>query len=249
MNSRILHKALVTITAVLALGLAAWGQCSNANVTGKYGFEINGFTKNAQPISVAGYLKADGKGTFKGTESASIGGTIFTNVPITGTYSINADCTGSAITKVQKSVNHFNLVVVSGGKSLQTVSADSGNVETEIVQAQGKTTCTLAGLKGSFGIQSSGMFLTIGSVAFDGVFTLDGKGVVSGKESGSIAGSIFTWLPASGTYTVASNCTGTMAITVSGQTQHLSFVVTNGGKGMLLVETDANTVVSGFGQQ
>jgi hypothetical protein len=59
MISRIVHKALLTVGAVLALGLAAWGQCSDANVTGKYGYAINGFAKNAQPISLAGYLKAD----------------------------------------------------------------------------------------------------------------------------------------------------------------------------------------------
>jgi hypothetical protein len=249
MISRIFHKGLLTVTAVLALGLGAWGQCSNANVTGKYGFVISGFAKNAQPISAEGLIKADGKGTFKGMESGSFGGTIFTNVPVSGTYSINPDCTGSAITKVQKAVNHFNLVVVSGGKTLQVVGADAGNVETETIQAQGKATCTLAGRKGTFGIQANGMFLGVGSVAFDGVFTLDGNGKVSGRESGSLDGSIFTGQSASGTYTIAPNCLGTMAITVLGQTEHSSFVVTNGGKGMLLVETDKNSVVSGSGQQ
>jgi hypothetical protein len=249
MNSRILHRALLTVSVVLTLGLAAWGQCSDANVTGKYGFSISGFAKNAQPLSLAGYLKADGKGTFTATESGSIGGTIVMNVPVTGTYSINADCTGTAITKITKAVNHFNPVVVSGGKGLQAVGADSGNVETETVQAQGKETCTLAGLKGTFGIQAKGMFLGVGSVAFDGVFTFEGNGKVTGVESGSLDGAIFTGQSASGTYTVASNCTGTMAITVENQTEHSSFVVTNGGKGLLLVETDADTVVSGFGQQ
>jgi hypothetical protein len=249
MNSRIVHKGLLTVSAVLALGVAAWGQCSDATVTGKYGFVDSGFAKNAEPVAFAGYLKADGKGTFTATESGSVGGTIVTNVPVTGTYSINADCTGTAITKTKGSVNHFNLVVVSGGKSLQTVSADAGIVQTETVQAQGKATCTLAGLKGTFGIQSSGMFLGVGSVAFDGIFTFDGEGKVAGVESGSLDGAIFTRQSASGTYTVASNCTGTMAIMVENQTEHSSFVVTNGGKGMLLVETDADTVVSGFGQQ
>jgi len=249
MNSRILHKSLLNVSAVVALSLAVWGQCSDANVTGKYGFGIHGFAKNAQPISIAGYIKADGKGTFTATESGSIGGTIFTNVPVSGTYSINPDCTGSAIVKAPKAVNHFNLVVVSGGKSLQTVSADAGNVEIEVVQAQGKAACTLAGLKGTFGIQSSGTFLGVGSVAFDGVFTLDGSGKVSGIESGSLDGAIFTRQSVSGSYTVASNCTGTMTIMIGNQTEHSSFVVTNGGKGMLLVETDPNTVVSGFGQQ
>ncbi len=249
MISRIMHQGLLTVSAVLALGLGAWGQCSDATVTGKYGFVVSGFAKNAQPVVFAGYLKADGKGTFKATESGSVGGTIITNTPVTGTYSINADCTGSAVTKTNKAVNHFNLVVVSGGKSVQTVNADAGNVEIETLQAQGKATCTLAGLKGTFGIQASGTFLGVGSVAFDGLFTLDGKGNLTGVESGSLDGSIFTAQSATGTYTVASNCTGTMAITVLKQTEHSSFVVTNGGKGLLLVETDADTVVSGFGQQ
>jgi hypothetical protein len=89
----------------------------------------------------------------------------------------------------------------------------------------------------------------VGAVALDGLFSLDGKGNVTGTESGSIAGSIFTGQAVSGAYSVASNCTGTLTVTVLGQTEHSSFVVTNGGKGMLVLETDANTVVSGFGQQ
>jgi hypothetical protein len=251
MISRILHEGLLIVTAVLGLGLAAWGQCSNANVTGKYGFGSGGLDKNGKPISVLGYIKANGKGTFTGTETGSDDGTVFTNVPVAGTYSINSDCTGSGTSKLkgQKMTNHFTLVVVSGGKNLQTLSTDAPNVQTGTVQAEGKVTCTLAGLKGNFGLEASGVFLGVGAVALDGLFTLDGKGNVSGTESGSIAGSIFTGQSISGTYTVASNCTGTMAVTVLGQTEHSSFVVTNSGKGLLIVETDANTVVSGFGQQ
>jgi hypothetical protein len=251
MNSRILHKSLLIVTSVLALGLAAWGQCSNTNVTGKYGFAGNGFDNNGKPISFLGYIKANGKGSFTGTETGSADGTVFTNVPLTGTYSVNPDCTGSGTAKLkgQKTVNHFNLVVVSGGKSFQILNTDAPNVQAGNVQAQGKATCTVAGVKGSFGIEVSGVFLGVGAVVFDGLFTLDGKGNVSGSESGSIAGSIFTGQSVSGTYTVASNCTGTMTLMVLGQTEHSSFVVTNSGKGMLVVETDANTVVSGFGQQ
>lgn len=251
MISRILHKGLLIVAAVLALGLAAWGQCSNANVTGKYGFSSTGLDKNGTPIAAIGYIKADGKGTVKGTETGSDDGAVFTNVPLTGTYSINADCTGSGTSKLkgQKTTNHFNLVVVSGGKNLQTLSTDTPNVQTGTVQAQGKATCTVAGLKGNFGVEASGVFIGVGAVALDGLFTLDGKGNVTGTESGSIAGSIFTGQSVSGTYTVASNCTGTIAATVLGQTLHSSFVVTNGGKGLLLVGTDAGTIISGFGQQ
>jgi hypothetical protein len=250
MISRILHKGLLMVTAVLALGLGAWGQCSDANLTGKYGFSGGGLDKHGTPISFVGYINANGKGTYAGTETASIDGTVFTNVPLTGTYSIKSDCTGSGTSKLkgQSTTGHFTLVVVSG-KNLQILSTDAPNVQTGTVQAQGKATCTLAGLKGNYGIEASGVFIGVGAVAFDGLFSLDGTGKVSGTESGSIAGTIFTGKSVSGTYTVASNCTGTMTVTVLGQTEHSSFVVTNSGKGLLLVETDATTVVSGFGQR
>lgn len=251
MISRILHKSLLIVAAVLALGLAAWGQCSNANVTGKYGFFGSGQDKNGHPIAFLGYINANGTGAFSGTETGSDDGAVFTNVPLTGTYSIKSDCTGTVTSKLkgQKMTNHSALVVLSGGKSLQSLSTDAPNVQTGTAQARGKVTCTLAGLKGNFGIEASGVFSGVGAVALDGLFVLNGKGNVSGSESGSIAGSIFTRQSISGTYTVASNCTGTMTFTVLGQTEHSSFVVTNGGKGMLLVETDAGTVVGGFGQQ
>jgi hypothetical protein len=251
MISRMLRTSWLVVAAVLVLGLAAWGQCSNANVTGKYGYSASGLDKSGNPISFIGFIKADGKGAFTGTETGSDNGTVFTNIPGSGTYSINSDCTGSGTSKFkgQKTINHFALVVASGGKNLQTLSTDAPNVQTGTVQAQGKVTCTAAGLKGTFAIEASGVFLGVGAVALDGLLTLDGKGNITGSESGSIAGSIFSGQSASGTYTVASNCTGTMAVTVLGQTEHSSFVVTNGGKGMLVVETDANTVVGGFGQQ
>jgi hypothetical protein len=250
MISRILHKGLLIVAAVLALGLAAWGQCSNANVTGKYGFSGGGLDKNGLPISVLGYIKANGKGTFTGTETVSDNGTVVSNVPVTGTYTIKSDCTGSGtILPKGSKVAHYNLVVLSGGKILQSLVTDAPTVQTGTVQAEGKATCTLAGLKGNFGVEASGVFIGAGAVALDGLFMLDGKGNVSGTESGSIAGTIFSGRSISGTYTVASNCTGTMTVTVLGQTEHSSFVVTNGGKGLLLVETDATTVVSGFGQQ
>lgn len=251
MTSKMLCKAFSLLTTLLALGLAAWGQCSDANVTGKYGFVGNGLDKNGSPISFIGYINADGKGTFKGTETVSDNGSVFTNLPISGTYSVNSDCTGSGTTKVkgQKGIDHIALVVLSGGKNLQSVSTDAPTVQAGKAQAEGKVTCTLAGLKGSYGVEAAGVFLGVGAVALDGLFVLDGSGNISGKESGSIAGTIFTAQTVSGTYTVNANCTGTFAVTVLGQTEHATFVATDGGKEMLFVETDANTVVSGFGQQ
>lgn len=251
MISRILNKGLLSVAVVLVLGLAAWGQCSDANVAGKYGYSGGGLDKNGKPSAFTGYINANGKGTFTGMETGSEDGTVFKNVPATGTFTVNSDCTGSGTIKLKGSkVDHFNLVVVSGGKSLLVLSTDAPSVSLTTAQTEGKVTCTAAGVKGSFGVEASGVFLGVGAVAFDGLFILDGKGNVSGTESGSIAGQIFKGQKISGgSYTVASNCTGTMTFTIAGQTEHSSFVVTNSGKSLLVVETDANTIVSGFGQQ
>ena len=235
MISRILDKGLLIVAAVFALGLAASGQCSNASLAGKYGFSAGGLDKHGSPISLLGYINANGKGTFTGTETASDGGSVLTNVPLTGTYSIKSDCTGSGTSKLkgQKNTNHFTLVVVSGGKNLQFLSRMHPTFRAARCRPRGKRLARWPGTKGNFGIEANGVFIGVGAVALDGLFALDGKGNVSGTESGSIAGLIFTGQAVSGTYGVASKSTGTSTVTVLGQTEHSSFVVTNGGKGML----------------
>ena len=161
MISRILDKGLLIVAAVFALGLAASGQCSNASLAGKYGFSAGGLDKHGSPISLLGYINANGKGTFTGTETASDGGSVLTNVPLTGTYSIKSDCTGSGTSKLkgQKNTNHFTLVVVSGGKNLQFLSTDAPNVQSGTVQAQGKATCTVAGSREISGLRPTGSLL------------------------------------------------------------------------------------------
>jgi len=53
-----------------------------------------------------------------------------------------------------------------------------------------------------------------------------------------------------GTYTEKTDCTGTMQIMPSGfSTLNFNFVVVNAGKEILLLETDAGTVVGGSMQQ
>jgi len=245
-----LRNSLVVVSVVLVLTLAASAKCSNANVTGKYGFLSTGFDQDGNPIAVLGYINANGKGTFTGTEIESDNGSV-ESAAAKGTYSINADCTGSGtITPKGGKASHFALVVVSGGTTLQSLTTDAGAVQSGTTQAEGKATCTVAGVKGTYGIQAEGVFLGVGAVALDGLLTFDGKGNVSGTESGSIAGQIFTAASVSGSYTIKPNCTGTAAFSISGEpTLHSSLVMTNGAKNMLVLETDSSTVVAGSGQQ
>jgi hypothetical protein len=75
-----------------------------------------------------------------------------------------------------------------------------------------------------------------------------GEGEISGHVTGSENGAILTFAdePVTGFYRVAKDCTGTATIRPKGQPEmHFSLVLVDDGKEMLVIETDANTVVSG----
>jgi hypothetical protein len=119
---------------------------------------------------------------------------------------------------------------------------------------QGSPTCTNAGVKGSFGFETTGLFLAgapaTGWVAFIGDLKLtvspSGEGVISGHVAGSEGATTLTFAPVTGSYTVDKDCRGRATILpMGGSEMHFSLVVVDGGKEMLAVETDADTVVSG----
>jgi hypothetical protein len=120
---------------------------------------------------------------------------------------------------------------------------------------QGSPTCTNAGVKGIFGFETTGVFLAEApatEVAFIGQLKLtvnaSGEGVVSGFVAASEDGTFlpFAEEPVTGSYTVAPDCRGRVLITPKGLSEmHFSFAVVDGGKEMVAVETDPDTVVSG----
>jgi hypothetical protein len=121
---------------------------------------------------------------------------------------------------------------------------------------QGSPTCTNAGVKGSFGFETTGVFLAgapaIGPVAFIGELKLtvspSGEGVISGHVAASEDGTFLTFAeePVTDSYRVDRDCRGTATITPKERSEmHFSFVVVDCGKEMVAIETDADTVVSG----
>jgi hypothetical protein len=242
---------LVSVVALCFETTAFGASCSNASMKGGYGFSVTGYDKSGNLLAVVGQFNANGKGSLTGVETESDNGQVLANVPIKGTYTIKSDCNGSAVIAAKGGKgSKLDVVVVGGGKAVQLLAAATGKVQSAIAQSQGKETCTDAGVKGTFGVLASGNFTGVGNVAFSGQITLDGAGNLSGTDSGSIAGQIFTDASVSGTYSVNSNCTGSATLQVTGEAaQHVNFVVFNGGQNLYLIETDSNTTVSGEGQQ
>src|SRR3977135_123335 len=77
------------------------------------------------PIAFAGTFSFDGHGVASRAATLSFGGVInpFTD---SGTYTVNSDCTGSAV--FPGAGETWNLVIVGHGKEIKTLNATSGIV-------------------------------------------------------------------------------------------------------------------------
>ena len=248
MISKMFRIASMIALASLALSSAARATCSNASLSGTYGFLHDSTDNSGTPATAAvTQLTFDSNtGTFTGEQTASHGGVIVTE-SVTGTYTVASNCTGLGS---PAGANPFTIVVTPTGFLALHLLSEGFAVK------QGSPTCNNAGVEGSFGFETTGVFLAgapvTGAVAFIGelqlTVNLSGEGVISGQLSASEDGTFLTFAeqPVTGSYTVASDCRGTATITPKGGPEmHFSLVVVDDGKKMLAIETDANTVVSG----
>jgi hypothetical protein len=247
MISKTFRIALAIILASFALSSAAWATCSNASLSGTYGFLHNGTDSNGTPFTAAvSQLTFDSAtGTFTGETTASHDGEIVTDLPLTGTYKVSTNCTGKG---TPQGGSPFSIVVTPTGFLALHLFAEGFAV------SQGSPTCTTAGVKGSFGFETTGVFLDAATeaVAFIGELKLtvnrSGEGVISGHLSASEDGTFQTFAeePVTGSYRVGRNCRGRATITPKGVSEmHFDLVVVDGGNEMLAIETDTGTVVSG----
>ncbi len=86
------------LASLLIVPAANARSCSLTGTAGKYGFTLTGVViLGAGPVPIAAVGKAalDATGNVSGTESRSVGGG-FADETFTGTYTVNADCTGTA---------------------------------------------------------------------------------------------------------------------------------------------------------
>jgi hypothetical protein len=226
------------------------GSCSNASLTGKYGFVING-TTGGSPITTVGQISTDGNGTIAGFETTSLNGVITSNVSLLGTYQINSRCTGTAtITPAGGSPLNFRLAIVAGGKQIQLIETDSGTTESGSAYAQGTKNCSTAGVKGIYGLQAGGTEIGSGPVALGGQIDLHGGGTLKGSATESVDGTIVTGVKIEGGFKIGKQCFGAAVVKVGQQSPvHLSLIVVNHEKGVLFIQEDANSLLSGFLQQ
>ena len=117
--------------------------------------------------------------------------------------------------------------------------------------------CSLAILQAGYAAGTTGLINTSGNpqdirirtfapFAEAALFVFDGRGNLSGTSTVNFAG-VVTPVTFTGTYTVNTNCTGSLTLGAGDNgTIHRDLVITDGGKEVEFVSTDSGVVVAGY---
>jgi len=111
--------------------------CSNASLQGTYGYTSIGTITSppdiAGPIAEVGAQTFDGRGNTTATATLSSNGTIFP-LTITGTYTVNSDCTGTFTLQVAPFGITVDVLFVidDGWNEFRAIETDAGFVITRV---------------------------------------------------------------------------------------------------------------------
>ena len=136
---------LTLIASVFVLGIVARAQagqdhgCTNTSVSGSFGYTSVGtlIGTEAGPFVQVGRQTFDGKGNTNATATTSVNGNSFP-VTISGTYSVNPDCTGSMTLSVSPVgvIVHVDFVITGSGTEFRAMVTDSGSAVTVVGKKQ-----------------------------------------------------------------------------------------------------------------
>jgi len=128
MKSRIKSVgAVVALTGMMVLAMASGAKadgapyCSDATLKGQYAATITGTVTVSGvlvPFARLAIFTADGKGNISGTGTDVVDGSVSTDLPLTATYTINSDCSGT-ITTASGVTN--NLAIKQDGSEVQMI--------------------------------------------------------------------------------------------------------------------------------
>jgi hypothetical protein len=133
MRNRISLCLLTLVLAALSTLTAYARPCGNQTLKGTYANSLRGLIfipGGSTPLVLAGVVKTtyDGNGTFTQVDAVSDNGSGVTGWrPGSGTYSVNADCTGTQTIVVAGMPDlHLQFVVSPSGNTLHFVVIDRG---------------------------------------------------------------------------------------------------------------------------
>lgn len=132
MKLRIPMLLLTFALAASSTVAAHASSCSNSTIRGSYAFTIHGtiFLPNGATLLVNGIAKEtfDGAGGVTQVDAVATNGNLTPGWrPGTGTYSVNADCTGTQTISVPGLPDlHLQIIVAQSGNTIHQVVIDPG---------------------------------------------------------------------------------------------------------------------------
>lgn len=253
-----MFRMRIIVLLLLASGIPAEAQprvgglltCAPSTISGPYGHALSGFLVDSQritPFADYGTLVADGNGSFSGTSTASTGGIIATR-NISGKYSINTNCTGTAtFGDSLGNVLTLAFTVVDNGREIQFIQTDNGTVVSGKAQRR-SSACDSSAFSGPYTYAIRGWVVAGGTYqpfADAGRIVADGNGALNGKSTYSASGAIGR-RTFSGSYSIDSNCSGTAILRDNlGNVATLPITVVDGGQEVLFIQSESGTTISG----
>lgn len=99
------------------------------NSSGTFGFTASGGIVSVGYFAGSGQITLDGAGHVSGVESSSVAGKINSNIPFTGTYTLNSNCTGKAAFKPKGGTAvHVSFELVRQMQSVFFVETDADSI-------------------------------------------------------------------------------------------------------------------------
>lgn len=211
-------------------------------LSGNYTFLVQGYNSSGSVV-MAGSFTADGSGNVTGG-LADVNQTsgVTTAVPLTGSYTVSSDNTGSVTLTSPSSETTFatlQFALNSSGSQATLVGTDGAGMRGWGTMDRQTAAPSTASLKGNYAFSLSGADAQGGRYALAGRFHANGAGGISaGVLDSNDGGSLGTEVPFTGSYSVSSAGRGILTADTPDGAMHWAFYMA-GPKQLILVSTDS----------
>ncbi len=223
---------------------------SNAALAGTYAFTLSGIDVAGAPAAVAGNLTANATGAITaGVNDSADNGNVLLNNSLTGSIPVATTGRGVATLNTNTILGTLTFAYyVVDATHLKLVETDPSFVLAGDAFNQ-TGTFTNASFSGPFAFTAAGAdVINQSPFASGGILTSNGAGIITtGSEDFNDAGSTITNASLTGSYTMAANGRGTMALNTS--SGNFNFVIYPSSGGVLLLQTDVQFLTAGAALQ
>ena len=137
MKPSLIRIALGVFLLIALLGItntAHASSCRLSGVAGTYGYTTSGSIPTIGAVASVGRIVLDASGNLTGSQTSSFNGTIV-HETLSGTYTVNADCTGTATVNVYHSgvlarTTNLEVIFENEQRELRAIFMTAGTVLT-----------------------------------------------------------------------------------------------------------------------